>query len=105
MIISFALGMLIYCLSAYTSFNAEFKKSNWFFVAGLGMSILANLIWMNIAKNTEDVSRLAVIGLYWDSMIVLAFLFVPMLVFGMELTTTQWVGVGLIVAGIFVTKV
>lgn len=105
MILSFLIGMAIYCTSAYISFNADLKKTNWFFVVGLALSILANLIWMNIAKNTVDVSRLTLMGLYWDSMIVVAYLFIPMVLFGIQLTATQWVGLGLMIIGIFITKV
>lgn len=105
MIFLFLSAILLYFLSAFVSYSPSIKSSQYFLIYGLGLALICNLIWLWIAKNTQDVSKLAIYGLYWDSIITFSFLAVPVLLFGVSFTKMQVLGVFLILAGIVLTKI
>jgi len=102
---SFLLGGAIYALLAYVSYNETIKASNWYYALGLAAALAANLVWLHMARNEPLPARLALLGLYWDVMLTLTYLAVPVALYGARFTAVQWIGVGTVVLGIILTKV
>jgi drug/metabolite transporter (DMT)-like permease len=103
--IQFLLGMLLYGAIAYTSYSEALKASKYYFLIGLGAALVANLIWLLIARAEPDSSKLMIKGLFWDSMLTIVYIVVPLLLFKANLSMTQSAGLGLIVMGLILTKV
>lgn len=96
-------GMIIYTLSAIMSYSVKAQAAKWYFPVGIAMAMLANFIWLYIAKNSIG-HQTMIRGLIWDSMIVMCFVAVPISMYGVKLTSTTLLGVSLIVVGIILTK-
>lgn len=104
MISNFIIAFFLYALSAYISFHPLIKKQWYFLYLGLSVSLVCNLIWLHIAKTTENVSKLTVYGLYWDSLITFCFLAVPFFFFEVQFNYKQLIGIMFILLGIGITK-
>ena len=101
----FIFGLCLYLCMAFSSYHPSFKMSPLYFPVGIGAAILCNLLWFSIAKSDLNSSSLVVKGLIWDTMLMLCYLVVPLVFFNAKFTTTQAVGVGLTLLGLFLTKV
>jgi multidrug transporter EmrE-like cation transporter len=86
------------------SYYSPFKNSPWYFPVGLGAAIVANFIWMSIAKEELDTSALVIKGVTWDAMLIMCYVLVPILFFETKFTTIQASGILLTVIGLFMTK-
>jgi hypothetical protein len=100
----YSIGFLLYALSATLSYSERAKVSAWYFPVGIAMAIVANLIWLHIAKISTVGSETFVRGLIWDSMIVMCYVIVPILFYGVRLNGIAGLGAVMIVVGIFLTK-
>lgn len=100
-----SIAALVYMCSAYMSYSPTIKASPWYFVVGIILANIANILWMILAKNTTDNSKLVLYGLFWDSILTFSFLLTPFLFFDIKLSMPQMVGIGFIVTGIILTKV
>jgi drug/metabolite transporter (DMT)-like permease len=102
--LQFALGFLIYQASAYISHLKNFQQTNWYYPLGIGLSVFANYLWLNIAKNSVSSSSTLIYALYWDIMLSLCFVIVPIVFFDVKLTLNLGIGILLILVGIGFTK-
>lgn len=100
----FLLGAAAYGFTAFISYHDTIKAHWTYFPLGLFLSVLANFGWLKIAKVTESKNDIVVYGAFWDSMIVMVFLMIPLLWFGVRLTTKDSIGLALIISGILVMK-
>ncbi len=105
MILYFIIATIIYIFSAYMSHSPTIKLSSWYFIVGIILANITNILWMILAKNTTDNSKVLLYGLVWDSIITFSFLLTPFLFFDIKLTMPQIIGVCLMVIGIILTKV
>lgn len=104
MLTAFLLGFGLYLTYAWTNYYEPFKNSKWFFPVGLGLALLANAVWLYIAKNTSNPPTLLLRALYWDVIVLASSLIIPFAIFGTKVSMMQGAGIFLIVAGIVLTK-
>lgn len=104
MIINFLIGILVYSLVAVTSYSETVKASPYYFAFGIALGVIANFCWLHIARQETDPSKLVLTGLYWDIMLTVVYMIIPMMFFGARLTLTQGLGVAAILLGIILTK-
>lgn len=102
--LQFLVGLITYCLMCYISYSAVLKSSSWYYPIGLVSALITNYTWLWISKVESNPSKLLVKGLYWDAMITLVYLILPLYFFHAKLNTTQSVGLGLIVMGLTLIK-
>lgn len=100
----YIVGLVIYTLSAMMSYSNKAQSAKWYFPVGVGMAMLANFLWLHIAKISVG-HETFVRGLVWDSMIVMCYVLVPIILYGIRLTGFTALGAALIVAGMFLTKI
>lgn len=103
-LLQFALGFLMYVVMASASYHEGFKTSPWYFPAVLAASITTTILWFSIAKAESNASKLMITALFWDSMLMLIYLLIPVFFFETKFTTTQGIGVALTLAGLLLTK-
>lgn len=104
MIIIFLLGLLFYSLAVALSYNETVKASWYYFPVGILIGMITNFLWFWIAKQISDKSIIIKYGFYWDTMIVLTYALIPMLFFGVRLSSMTEIGIALIAIGIILTK-
>lgn len=103
--VQFLIGLVLYLVMATSSYHETFKLNQWYFPFGIACAIVSNLLWFSIAKSEPNSSTLMVKGLFWDVMLMMCYLVVPLLFFNAKFTTTQAVGVGLTLIGLVLTKI
>lgn len=62
---------------------------------GLALALAANAIWIFLAKNTENPTQLLRYGVYWDLMVLIVTLGLPILMFDIKFSAVQWAGLAL----------
>lgn len=96
-------GSLVYLQLATLSYSKDFQAKNWFLPVGLALAVIANLVWLIIARREPSTEALLIKGLLWDVMLTGCYLIVPIFL-GVQLTLIQIFGIILIVAGMILTK-
>ena len=104
MIIPYIVGMAVYISSVLVSYSTSLKQTNWYFPIGLSLAIVANTMWLYIAKHSSVKDDLYVRGLVWDAMIVSAYVIVPLIWYGVRPTGYTLAGCIFIVIGLILTK-
>ena len=98
------MATLIYSVYGYIIYNPAFKGSNGIVGLGLLCALLANTVWILLARNTSDSAKLFQYGMYWDTIIVSTSIFVPILLFGVRLSYLQAAGLAIALLGLFIMK-
>lgn len=101
----FIVGFITYLGLASASYSKAFQSSRWFFPVGALAAMMANVLWLSIAKSEPSASELVIKGLYWDVMLTATYMLVPIMFFGAEITLRQYAGIGLIIIGIILVKI
>ena len=97
-------ALVVYSASVALSYSNYAKAQSWYFPVGVGMAMLANFVWMYIAKTTIGSHEIYLRGLYWDFIIVGCYAFIPVLFFGVSFNGIKAFGVALTVVGMILTK-
>lgn len=97
-------GALAYAVAVSICYIPAIKAGPWYFPTGILCGIAANAIWLHLAKNQIDNSRILVAGFYWDTMIIITYTLIPVVLFGVRVSWTTAAGLVLIGLGIFLTK-
>lgn len=80
-------------------------RETWYYLpVGLGLALLNNFIWLTIARQSPNEHVLYLYGIYWDTIIILTYTLIPFLMFNIKLSNISWVGIGLVLLGLLVTK-
>lgn len=87
------------------SYHPIFKASSYYYWTSLAIATVTSFSWAYVARHTENSSKLVVYGLYWDVIMTVTYLVVPVVIFHARMSIIQWIGVSLIMAGIILTKV
>jgi hypothetical protein len=102
--IPYLVGFVIYILSVVVSYSNGLKQTHWFFPIGLILAVIVNFLWLYIAKESPLKDQLYVRALIWDSMIVGAYVLVPLVLYGVRPTGYTLAGCVFIVLGLILTK-
>ena len=102
--ISFLLGFIVYYFQAILSNSIALKQNTYYIYIAISTGIAANYIWFSMAQNIKDNSKILLYGLYWDILILVAFLSVPILFYGARFKTTTVLGIVMIIVGFLLTK-
>jgi len=100
----FLVAGFIYFFYSWLVFNPEYKDKAWVYPVGVFCAVIANLIWIYISKITADSSRVIIYGTIWDVIITASTIAVPILMFGTRLSNYAWLGLALIIIGLFILK-
>ena len=102
--LSFSIGFVLYIVTVCLLYSTTFKASPFYYWIGVSIGLVTSSLWLFIAKNS-DTSNLYVRGLFWDCMIVGAYVLIPPLFFGVKLEPMTTIGCVLIVTGMILTKI
>lgn len=105
MIIPFLCAFILYVTSVFISYGASLKDTIWFYPVGLLNALVVNFIWLYIVRHTPTKELTFVRGFTWDGIRVAAFLIVPILFLGVNLSISKAIGAACIIAGIFLLYV
>jgi hypothetical protein len=105
MITHFILGALTYVAAVSICYIPAIKSSQCFMPIGLVCGLLANYLWLTIARSTSVNGEVLKLGIYWDAMLTMVYVLVPAIVFGARLSGWQMIGSILIGLGVVATKV
>jgi len=100
----FLVAGLIYFFYSWLIFNPEYKNKQWIYLVGITCAVLANLIWIYVSKITTDSRHVMIYGTIWDVIITASTIAVPVFMFGIKLNSYAWLGIGLVIIGLFILK-
>lgn len=99
----FALGALLYCTQVFLSYG-PLKGSPWFLTVLALSGSLTALTWGLIAKANAGL-ELYRYAMWWDVMIVLVYLLLPLLFFNVQLSGFGWIGISLMILGVYLVHI
>lgn len=97
-------GGLVYLQLASLSYSKDLQSKPWYLPVGLVLAVLANLVWLVIARREPTPEGLLIKGLIWDVLLTGCYLIIPILFYQVQLTLIQIFGIILIVSGMILTK-
>ena len=104
MIWLFLLGFVCFISGCCLSYMPALKESVWYWPLWILVAGMGTLGWGLVSKSVPDASKLLIVGLYWDTLMQLTYLLMPLLIFGARLTMTQSAGAVLIFLGLVLTR-
>lgn len=102
LMIAFATPFLL--LSSWLCYQTHFKPRWWFLPAVALMSCVNGLLWAMAARLSADNRQLFSVSVCWDVLTLAAYNVLPLVVVGVRLTPTAFVGFVLVVTGACLVK-
>jgi hypothetical protein len=100
----FLIGFIAFLSGAAISYLPTVKASVYYAPLWIVITLVSTLGWALVAKSTPDSSKLLVLGMYWDTLMQMTYLMLPVIAFGARLTMFQSAGVALIFSGLFMIR-
>lgn len=100
----FILGFIFSAILAYVDYHEGIKASKWFYPLGFALTGVTTYAWLAMCKATPDPSLLTLRYVYWDAMLTIIYLGLPLAMFGTRFTSMQWAGIALMTAGTILTR-
>lgn len=97
-------GFIVYFFMAYISYHEGIKNSKYYFLLGMLVAVVASFVWLYVAKMETNSSRLLVKSFFWDSMVTIIYVLVPVIAFNAKINFTQGLGFLIVCAGLIVIK-
>lgn len=101
MITLFSLVFVVYAAYATLPFLNLGQASH--YAAGCFFAICGSLLWVSISRSVPK-EQIAIYGLYFDAVITVMSLGIPIALAGFHFTSKQIAGILIIIAGAIVTK-
>lgn len=98
------IAFILYSLYTYIGYKDSIKNSNSYYVYGIIIVIISNLLWMYLNKTLQSKDSTLIYSLIWDIMIAVSAIIIPFFFFKMNLTNISYVGIVLIVVGLITLK-
>lgn len=98
----FVCAAVIYGMYAYLPFLNLTGKTH--YLAGIALSGLASVVWVSISRNVPK-DKIILFGAYFDIILTLCFIMVPLFVHENTLTSKQWFGISIMILGMILTKI
>ena len=100
-----SLLIVLTCYSFYTAIIYSDIQAKHAIPIGLGLAVIGNLIWLVMSKIILD-NKVSILyyGLAFDAVVTISTILVPVLFFGVRLSSFAWCGVGLTLLGLFILK-
>jgi hypothetical protein len=100
---AFAIAFVLYCYVA--SLPYKNVSSLQYYLTGVAATVTCTILWLTVAKLIGDKDKILVAGIWWDTMIMLSYVIVPIAFYKAELTPMAATGILLIIVGIGLTKI
>lgn len=97
----FLLTAIVYSAYAYLPFLNLSAK--WHYPAGAAFAVLGSILWVTISRSIAK-DQIAIFGAYFDMIITMAFLAVPLILTGFSIGMKQGIGITLMLIGMAITK-
>lgn len=91
-------------LTTWMLYKPEWKASNYVFVAGLAAALLNNFLWIYLTKRTPEASEIQKYAAYWDGILCLQTMLIPVIFYGVEMTIQSGTGLALIFIGMMMLR-
>lgn len=97
----FFLTVIVYSLYAFLPFLEATPKVH--YVLGILCATIGSMVWVTISRSV-DRSQLVLYGAYFDMIITLSFIVVPLIAGGLLISTKQVIGILIMLVGLIIAK-
>jgi len=94
-------AFIFYSIAASLPFLGLSEKLH--YVSAMVIALFTSYFWTTISRNI-DKNSVVIYGAWYDAMLTLAFLLIPLLFTGFNLTPKQAIGIVIMLLGILITK-
>ncbi|MBX3040165.1 MAG: hypothetical protein KF789_05575 [Bdellovibrionaceae bacterium] len=100
------LGAIFVTYSCYTylGYSETLRNSKYFFAIGLSISLLSNLMWLLGVRLLNQSQGIFWYGIAFDFIVTTCSLYIPIVLSKVKFNSLTWLGVGLVISGLFVIK-
>lgn len=104
MIWLFLMGFMSFVAGSVISYLPAAKASPYYMLMWILPVAMGTIGWALVTKGEPNSSKLLVLGMYWDTLMQVTYLLIPVVIFSARLTLFQTAGIGLIFAGLFMIR-
>ena len=97
-------ALVLHSIYAYVAYDSVMKMHKFFPVLAVTVSIICHLFYSNIIKSLPTKHQIFELGLWYDSLVVLVWIVVPILLQNLKLTPLMWFATVLIATGLGIFK-
>lgn len=95
---------LVFTLGAWASYSDKWRDSVWFFPTVAGTGFVCSVLWYLASRALACKELIFTYSLVWDSLMMVAYYVLPLLVMGVRPGPGVMLGGALIVSGMLVIK-
>ncbi|HRO67970.1 MAG TPA: hypothetical protein PL182_10435 [Pseudobdellovibrionaceae bacterium] len=93
-----------YSCYTYIGYSETLRNSKYFLVLGLSISLISNLLWLWGVRLLNQSQGIFWYGISFDVIVTACSLYVPIVLSKVKFNSLTWLGVGLVLSGLFVIK-
>ena len=97
-------SFLVYGAYTFVTYSKSIRDSSYYLPLGLAAAVLANVIWMFMARNLGTAKSIFYWGLALDITLTASTIIVPVMFFGVSPSKTSAVAIMMILTGIVLLK-
>lgn len=103
------LGILVsifvtYSVYTYLGYNESLRNSRYFILMGLTLALTSNLLWLLGLRIINNSQSIFWFSLAFDVIVTTCSLYVPIVLSKVKFNSITWLGVALVVLGLFIIK-
>ena len=98
------IASLVCAIYTFLIYAEWFKNLSFFYIAITVLGIGMTIPWGIIVKYVPTKESLFLFSISWDVMVTLVSIIIPICFYGVKFSFTNWIGIGLILAGVFTIK-
>ena len=102
---SLIFATLVCAVYTFLIYANWFKNLSFFYLAVVVLGIGMSIPWGIIVRYTSTKESLFLYSISWDVMVTIVSLVIPIYFYGVKFSFNNWIGIGLILAGIFTLKI
>ena len=98
------MALLSYSSYNYISYQEVIRQHKFFYLFGLSLAIVSNLLWLYGVKSLNNKVHIFWLGITFDVIVTATSILIPVIFFDLRFNKVIWLGIGLILIGLFVIK-
>lgn len=95
---------VLYAMGCWLTYADGARNYWWYVPLGVLIGAVVNLFWFLAVKWLDDKQRIFVFNLIWDSVLLLIYYILPLILFGVSIDKKMVLAMTLIISGMVVLK-
>jgi multidrug transporter EmrE-like cation transporter len=93
------IGFALYSFYQYCMYAENIRNTRWLYIVAAIHAVIANLLWVHLIQILDSKEEIFRYGFYWDTILYLPIVLVPLAIFAVRPSVLQSVGMTIIIIG------